>query len=353
MSRWRCVISSRRAARRPKSVDDLVAEEPAVAAAAVEDAVGIEPHAVGRELAGTFDERAQRRIRAAVRRQAHQLDLAFVRVPAEVLRHRAVEPSERVRQSQVTHRTQRAIRCRDRWRPCAPRRGRRIPARPPRSAPSNRTPWRRDRGGADRSGAGGMGSRTNPPSRSARISPSCRFHGCRCRSVCRPASAADPIDGRPVRCRLASLAADRVVVRRLRHERARHRQRHAQPVHVGVPAERQRVDIAKRQSALAETPGHRLGGKQAARLLHPGESLLLRETPPAVRRATDTRPGEAGPWLRAHRAHSIETPIMKRRVITLPERRQVASTRVTGHGPVRPGIACLSPEEQATIARSK
>ena len=91
-----------RAARLPKSVDDLVAEEPAVATTAVEDAVGIQSDAVGREPQETFDERAQRRIGPAVRRQPHQLDLTFIRIPAEILRHRAVEPSERVRQSQMT-----------------------------------------------------------------------------------------------------------------------------------------------------------------------------------------------------------------------------------------------------------
>ena len=45
---------------------------------------------------------------AAVRRQAHQLDLAFVRVPAEVFRRGAVEPAERMRQSDVPHLPQRA-----------------------------------------------------------------------------------------------------------------------------------------------------------------------------------------------------------------------------------------------------
>ena len=48
-------------ARRSKPGGDLVAEEPAVAAFAVEDGIGIDPNAVRRDLQELFDEGAHRR----------------------------------------------------------------------------------------------------------------------------------------------------------------------------------------------------------------------------------------------------------------------------------------------------
>jgi hypothetical protein len=97
-----------RSARRSKPGGDLVAEEPAVTPFAVEDRVGIDPDAVGRDLQELFDEGADRRILTAVRRESHELDLAFVRVPPEIFRRRAIEPPERVRQSDMPHFAQRA-----------------------------------------------------------------------------------------------------------------------------------------------------------------------------------------------------------------------------------------------------
>src|SRR5262245_2539863 len=93
-------------ARRAETVGEPVAEEAAVAALAVEDELGVELHAIWSQLKELLDHLAQRRIQMTVRCQPHQLDFPLVRIPAKVFGRGAVEPSERVGESDVTYLTQ-------------------------------------------------------------------------------------------------------------------------------------------------------------------------------------------------------------------------------------------------------
>src|SRR5262245_25015458 len=94
--------------RWPEPIDEFVTEEAAVAAATVKHAIRVDANSVVGDLEELFDERAQRRLGTAVGREAHQLDLALVGVPPEILSSRGVKPAKRVRQSDVPHLTQRA-----------------------------------------------------------------------------------------------------------------------------------------------------------------------------------------------------------------------------------------------------
>src|SRR4029453_435254 len=84
-------------ARWPEACDQRGAEESAAAAGAIEQVLRIDAVAVSVDGENLGHQRVELRARLTEGRQPHQFDFTLVRIPAEKLRKRRVEPAERVR----------------------------------------------------------------------------------------------------------------------------------------------------------------------------------------------------------------------------------------------------------------